>query len=148
LQRRLTRYEAKPPEPLEVSPETPTAELRILNRARDRLLADLCCAPRLNDLAAYAGTNRTTLGQIFRAHLGMSVFDYLREQRLAEGRRLLTDSRLTLTAIAGAVGYRYTRDFAWAFKCRFGVSPTAFRERGRSGAGSPTAPRPQSRGQG
>ena len=138
LETRLALYEPPPsgppstprPPPLKVPPETPTAVLRMLTRARDRLLTDLRCTPRLRDIAAYAGTNRTTLGQIFRIHFGMSVFDYLREERLAEGRRLLTESSLSLTEIADTVGYRYGRDFAWAFKRRFGVAPTAFRERG------------------
>jgi DNA-binding response OmpR family regulator len=134
LRERLAQYE--PPSslrdralpPIRLPPETPPGILRILIRARDRLLSDLCNPPNLDTLAAFACTNRTTLGQLFKRYLRMTVFDYLREQRLNEGRRLLQTTGLSVTAIAEQVGYRYGRDFAGAFKDRFGVSPVAYRE--------------------
>lgn len=117
---------------LALPPETPPGALRILMRARDLLLADLCDPPSLEDLATYASTNRTTLGQLFKRYLGMTAFDYLREQRLNEGRRLLKTTGLAVTVIAERVGYHYARDFAVAFKERFGVCPRDCR--GRPGA--------------
>ncbi|WP_295389448.1 DNA-binding response regulator [uncultured Thiodictyon sp.] len=137
LRERLAQYE--PPgavpvrddalPPLELPPETPPGVLRILIRARDRLLADLCAPPNLETLAAHACTNRTTLGQLFKRYLGMTVFDHLREQRLNEGRRLLQTTGLAVATIAERVGYSYGRDFAGAFKDRFGLSPAAYRAR-------------------
>ncbi len=114
--------------PLNLPAQTPPTVLRILLRARDRLLADLCDPPSLDALAAHACTNRTTLGRLFRQHLGMSVFDYLREQRLQQGRRLLATTGAPVVDIAEQIGYRYARDFSAAFKQRFGVTPAAYRD--------------------
>jgi len=137
LRERLAQYEpvtaalpgAGPGAPLGLPPQTPLGVLRILIRARDRLLADLCAPPSLEALAAHACTNRTTLGQLFKRYLGMTVFDYLREQRLNEGLRLLQTTGLPVADIAGRVGYSHGRDFADAFKDRFGLSPAAYRAR-------------------
>jgi AraC-like DNA-binding protein len=122
-----TRLPVSPPPPAPMPPGASPAALRILTRARDYLLKDLRDPPNLAALAAYACTNRTTLGQLFKQHLGMTVFDYLREQRLNEGRRLLAETELAVKVIAEAVGYNYGRDFSNAFKDRFGVTPANYR---------------------
>jgi len=133
LKERLAKYERLPddqamaPTPPPAPPGTPPAALRILTRARDLLLKDLRDPPSLVDLAAHACTNRTTLGQLFKQYLGMTVFDYLREQRLNEGRRLLVETDLAIKVIAETVGYTHSRDFANAFKDRFGLTPAAYR---------------------
>jgi CheY-like chemotaxis protein/AraC-like DNA-binding protein len=113
--------------PLDLPAQTPPAILRILLRARDRLLADLAAPPSLEDLAAHACTNRTTLTRLFKQYLGMTAFDYLREQRLQQGRRLLASSGLPIADCAERVGYQHTRDFSAAFKQRFGLTPAAYR---------------------
>ena len=58
-------------------------------------------------------------------HLGMSVFGYLREQRLQQARSLLAQGRQNIEAVAGTVGYQNGRDLARAFRQRFGVAPSA-----------------------
>ncbi len=143
LKERLSKYErplddqalAAALVPSPAPPGTPPAALRILTRARDLLLKDLRDPPNLADLAAHACTNRTTLGQLFKQYLGMTVFDYLREQRLNEGRRLLVETDLAIKVIAETVGYTHSRDFANAFKDRFGLTPAAYR-------GAPPNPAP------
>ncbi len=116
--------------PSDLPADLPVEVERVLARARDRLLADLRTAPSLDALARHAGTNRTTLGALFRCHLGLSVFGYLREQRLQMARLLLSQTRLQVQEIADLVGYGHGRDLSNAFKLRFGHSPRVFRDRG------------------
>ena len=102
----------------------PDRSLVILLRARDRLLADLANPPDLNALARDCGTNRTTLQHLFQAKLGMSVFGYLREQRLQRARRLLAAGGHGIDEVATRVGYRHGHNLTRAFKQRFGLTPS------------------------
>jgi len=120
LARRVARLPERGPAP-EPGPTDPTAALpdrplAILLRARDHLLANMADPPDLAALARHCATNRTSLERLFKTHLGMSVFGYLREQRLQRARRLLEQGRYS-------VGYRSGRNLARAFKQRFGIAP-------------------------
>lgn len=121
------------PGPAAVSPGEPSVaeatlapdrSLVILLRARDRFVADLANPPDLNALARDCGTNRTTLQHLFQAKLGMSVFGYLREQRLQRALRLLAAGGYGIDEVATRVGYRHGHNFTRAFKQRFGLTPS------------------------
>ncbi len=145
LTRRLACYEPRAPHtpprlPSDLPADLPAEVERVLTRTRDRLLCDLRTVPTLDALARHAGTNRTTLGALFRRHLGLSVFGYLREQRLQMARLLLSQTRLQVQEIAELVGYGYGRDLSNAFNLRFGLSPRVFRDQGAAaGVTGPSA---------
>lgn len=109
--------------------DAPDKPLATVIKARDVLLANLAEPPDLTTLARHCGTNRTSLQLLFRLHIGMTVFGYLREQRLLRARALLEQGGYTLDAAAEAVGYRNGRDLARAFKQRFGVAPGSLSRR-------------------
>jgi DNA-binding response OmpR family regulator len=119
--RMVQRQEGRPPTDAPVA--APVRPLTTLLQARNLLLADLRDPPDLDTLAHHCATNRTTLQRLFRAHFGLSVFSYLREQRLQHGRRLLEQGGQRVDTVAEAVGYSNARDFARAFKQRFGITP-------------------------
>ena len=121
----LADHPAAPDAPVSSRPMPQNRSLEILIQARDYLLADLAHPPDLATLARYCGTNRTSLQRLFQTHLGMSVFGYLREQRLQRARSLLAQGRQNIEAVAGTVGYQNGRDLARAFRQRFGVAPSA-----------------------
>lgn len=100
--------------------------LDLLQRARDHLEAHLTSPPDLPHLARHIGTNRTTLQQLFQTHLGLSIFAYLREQRLQRARHLIDDGADRVDLIASQVGYANGRDLSRAFKQRFGLTPSAY----------------------
>lgn len=58
----------------------------------------------------------------------MTVFEYLREERMREASRLLGNTRLPVSEIACRVGFSSSANFATAFRERFGMTPTAFRQ--------------------
>ena len=104
----------------ESSPDLPP----LLVQARDLLLADPLNPPDPATLAGLCHTNRTYLQGLFKAHLGLSIVAYLREQRLQRARQLLEEGEVGIELIAHQVGYRNGRDLSRAFKLRFGVSPS------------------------
>ncbi|UHD18647.1 response regulator transcription factor [Thiocapsa bogorovii] len=103
--------------------------LRLVYRAIDILRDEMADPPSLTALAHRVGTNQARLGREFQTHLGMSTFEYLREQRLVRAQELLATTDLQVQQIADAVGFNRAGDFATAFKLRFGVTPREYRRR-------------------
>lgn len=99
----------------------------LFQSARMYLLKSLAETPDLHELAAAVSTNSKRLNEAFRNCVGMTVFGYLREERMQHACRLLVETRLTVHSIGAEVGYTSGANFATAFKERFGVSPKEFR---------------------
>lgn len=95
--------------------------------ARTHLLQELYLTPSLAELAKAVGTNGKRLTEAFRRCAGTTVFDFLREERLKEGRRLLADTPLEIQSIAVQLGYNSPANFATAFRERFGLTPSDYR---------------------
>ncbi|WP_246183879.1 response regulator transcription factor [Pandoraea anhela] len=119
----------------------------VLFRATRALLLDqLNTTPELAGLASAVGTNTRRLNLAFRRCVGVTVFDFLREERMKEARRLLSETSLDVQDIAGAVGFASAANFATAFRERFGMPPSGFREQGaqtsliHDSPGSPNGP--------
>lgn len=92
-----------------------------------QLLRDLSVTPSLASLAAAVGTNTKRLNEAFRDCAGVTVFEYLREERMREAGVLLRDTALEVQSIAQALGFSSGPNFATAFKERFGLSPRDYR---------------------
>lgn len=99
----------------------------LFQSARKQLLLDLAVTPDLASLAAAVGTNTKRLNESFRKCAGVTVFEYLREERMREAGVLLRDTALEVQAIAQALGFSSGANFATAFKERFGLSPRDYR---------------------
>jgi transcriptional regulator GlxA family with amidase domain len=78
-------------------------------------------------LAKIAGLSVTHFDRLFVSQVGCGVRAYIRNRRLDEGCRLLTQTTLSVKQIAARVGYSapgaFSRDFRW----RHGTTPTCFR---------------------
>ena len=92
-------------------------------RARDLLVSNLENPPGLGQLAREAGMSHPKLNRCFREIYGMTVFQYLRTERLNRARQML-DHGLNVTETAYAVGYESISHFSQAFKKQFGASPS------------------------
>jgi AraC-like DNA-binding protein len=99
---------------------------RIL-KARDLLIQRLQFPPALTRLAGQVGMSHARLTRGFKKIFGCTVFEYLRQERLAYGRLLLAENKLTITQVAFEAGFCSSSHFASAFHKQFGVSPSAFR---------------------
>lgn len=100
----------------------------LFQTARLRLLQHLDSTPDLNELAEAVGTNARRLNKAFRNCVGVTVFDYLREERMKEARILLSETTNEVQEIGLAVGFSSGANFATAFRERFGLTPTVFRQ--------------------
>ena len=131
--RLLIHLRVTPPEPPAedgTSPAAAGASLDgVLFRAARKLLRErLDHTPELMPLAQALGTNARRLNQAFRRCAGTTVFEFLREERMREARRLLCETGLDIQAISQAVGYGNRGNFSTAFRERFGMPPTALRQ--------------------
>jgi DNA-binding response OmpR family regulator len=104
-----------------------TLDAILVRAARKILLAHLDDTPELAALAQAVGTNSRRLNLAFKRCIGMTVFDFLREERMKEALRLLSQSSLDVQTIAKALGYGSGANFSTAFRERFGHSPRHLR---------------------
>jgi DNA-binding response OmpR family regulator len=105
-----------------------TLDTVLFRATRKLLLSRLDETPDLNGLARAVGTNARRLNLAFKRCVGVTVFDFLREERMKEAQRLLCETTLDMQAIARALGYGGGNNFATAFRERFGLSPSSLRQ--------------------
>lgn len=109
-------------------PETFLSPEEVILRAAMRLIsADLAVLPSLAEIAHKVGTHDKKLSAIFRQHLGMTVFAWIREEKLRRSRELLASSLMSVQDVAEQVGFHSAANFATAFRVRMGVTPSRYR---------------------
>ncbi|GAB6260488.1 helix-turn-helix domain-containing protein [Photobacterium sp. R1] len=132
----------------ETSPQLMTPPNAILNKTEPmhqtdkRFLLIEKCVSYLNEtlseeikldaLCRKLGTNRNKLNQVFKEYLGMTVFEWLRKQRMRKAAELLETSSLNIVQISEQVGYMDSNNFSTAFKRIYQTCPTQFRQNYRS----------------
>jgi DNA-binding response OmpR family regulator len=100
----------------------------VLVAAAKRLITDdLANLPNLAEIARSVGTYREKLSQIFREQTGMTVFAFIREERIRRGEQLLRETDMDVQDIALLIGFNNAGNFATAFRERMGITPSAFR---------------------
>jgi len=107
-----------------VAPQEPLPLRQALALIEKEDLAEL----RIATIAEATGISRTHLHQLFVRHLGISPKSYLQERRLKKAAEAVSSSDTAMTDIAFALGFASSQHFASAFKKRFGLTPTRFRE--------------------
>lgn len=82
----------------------------------------------LTDIAQTLGTSPRTLQQQFRLRLNTTPQDHYLQLRLAEARRLVTDTEMPLMDVALATGFTSQSSFARAFRTAHGLSARDLRQ--------------------
>jgi len=124
LTRRTNVVEALP-----VESATPVDADQIVLQAAMRFIAqNLDVLPSLTDIALKVGTHEKRLSGIFRTRLGTTVFGYVREARLLRGQELLLSGSMNMQDIADHIGFKSAANFATAFRERFAMTPSQFRQ--------------------
>jgi len=80
----------------------------------------------LSELAQLAAMSSSSLRSKFRQAYGHSVFDYLRDCRLALARRYLQQG-YSVQQSAWMSGYQHATNFSTAFRRRYGIAPSDVR---------------------
>ena len=83
----------------------------------------------VKNAAKAAGVSEVYFRRIFGEYFGVSPLTYIREKRMAQAKRKMSDRSLTLESIACDCGYSSIYSFSAAFKKKEGVSPSKYREK-------------------
>ncbi|THU39598.1 helix-turn-helix transcriptional regulator [Niastella caeni] len=79
-------------------------------------------------LALAVGINRNKLHYGFKQVYGTTIHALQIALRMKKAQTLLATTQQPLKTIATTVGYSNSSDFGYAFKKRFGLTPTAYRK--------------------
>ncbi|MEM6461244.1 MAG: AraC family transcriptional regulator [Pseudomonadota bacterium] len=82
---------------------------------------------RVAALAEEAGLSRAHFSRAFAHRFGMPPRDYIRSRRIARARAMLTDTVLSVSAIAMGCGFATPSHLTTAFRLELGLTPTAYR---------------------
>lgn len=116
--------------------ESPKHTARSILKAQLFLAENFVAPPPLEKLAASVGLSRSALCSGFRQLLDQSVYEYVRDLRMQQALRLLSDSDEPIIQIAYAVGYSRPSSFSVAVHRHFGATPSELRRK----AGRPPTP--------
>ncbi len=100
---------------------------RIIKAAKDFVATNYPLPISVEDIADAASVSRTTLFRIFKSGLNTTPMDYLTAYRLAQAKTLLTETDLSVTAIARSTGYEDNLYFSRVFRKNTGTTPTEYR---------------------
>lgn len=93
----------------------------------ERRYADADPPIGLREVADAVGLTTGHLATVVGRRTGRSVGQWITERRMREARRLLSDTDLTVAAVARRVGYRDPGYFVRRFRTEHGVPPLAWR---------------------
>lgn len=87
----------------------------------------------VEDIARAAGLSRYHFSRLFKTSVGVAPGEFVKELRLERAAHLLTDSRLSINAVALQCGFRDQNYFCRAFRKAIGLSPGQYRRSGLFG---------------
>ena len=92
---------------------------------------------KAGDVAAATGQGRRGLEHAFQRRLGRSIHDVIQRVQFRRVEHLLRNSDLKLAVVARRCGFRHAEYMTVAFTKRYGLSPSAWRQRYRPAAAAP-----------
>ncbi|MGQ7263544.1 GlxA family transcriptional regulator [Vreelandella sp. V005] len=98
-----------------------------INRLLDYLREHLMISHTIDELAARTAMSRRTFTRHFHKATGMTVVEWLVNERLRRGRELLETTSLSVEAIAAKSGFHTATSFRQHFRQRHQVSPRNWR---------------------
>ncbi|MFW7342170.1 DNA-binding response regulator [Pollutimonas sp. H1-120] len=98
-----------------------TAASRIIRERQDSPL-------NASELAAMLSVSERRLNAAFEACSGMSLFEFVRHERMRKAALLLSQTTMDISYIAAEVGYSRATNFSTEFRKFWGKAPSAFRK--------------------
>lgn len=84
----------------------------------------------LEEIAGVAHMSRHHFARSFKAETGLSPHQYVIRRRVERAKTLLTDTRLSISEVAAAVGFSHQSHLASHLGRVLGISPSALRQQG------------------
>ncbi len=125
---RIASLFAQETTPAQTPAETPHRDTALTARANRLMAASLDDPLSLVDIADALDTSPRTLQQQFRLRFNTTPQDHYLQLRLAEARRLVTDTDMPLMEVASATGFASQSSFARAFRTAHGLSARDLRQ--------------------
>ena len=85
-----------------------------------------------DDIAKYVFLNPDYLSRTFKKSTGLSLTEYLTEQRIEKSKQLLSTSNIQISSIADEVGYNNMNYFSKIFKKLTGNTPVEYRKKSQN----------------
>jgi AraC-like DNA-binding protein len=105
----------------------PDSDQRLVRAAKQYLTHSLTQPPPPRALAEALGVSKKRLVTAFRLCIGVSMFEFVRQERMRKAQRMLAQTSLSVMTIAEEAGFSSAANFSKAFRDYAGMSPTAFR---------------------
>lgn len=102
-----------------------------IGRALSLIHGEIASPWTVDSLAQAIGMSRSRFAERFRELVGTGPMNYVADWRLQRALRLLSETDLTIKAIAAQIGYQSAGAFARAFKEKFESSPAEYRQKNR-----------------
>jgi AraC-like DNA-binding protein len=90
-------------------------------------------SPTLNQLASEVNMNRRKVEEIFEQRYGQSIYRYFLDIKMKRILRYVRENKMSLKEVSEKFEYSDQSALTVAFKRKFGISPSSFRERVKYG---------------
>lgn len=107
----------------EERPRPQLASRRRSERVRDYVLENLDKSLTIEEISAAVGASVSSVQRHFKEHFQMTVFEFIRRERLAQACAALEREGITIAQAAYSAGYADPSNFTVAFKKAYGVPP-------------------------
>lgn len=100
----------------------------IIHRVHEYLVTHLADRITIEALSRQFLMNPTTLKRVFKEVYGMSIAAHIKQHRMEQAAKLLTETTDSIYKIALSVGYESQSRFSGAFQETYGVLPSVYRK--------------------
>ncbi len=101
----------------------------IVNRLVSYVKANISSSLTLIQISDFIGISKSYVNRIANEELGMSIFKYIKRERIYLSKKLLIESDMPISLIAETIGMPSANYFSRLFKKEEGISPTEFRNK-------------------
>lgn len=84
------------------------------------------------DVASHVFLTADYLDRRFKAETGETIFSYIQQKKVSVAKQMLLKTDMNISEISEKLGYNSLSNFSFTFKQATGMSPKAFREKGKS----------------
>ena len=103
-------------------------DIAALKKAHQILEKNYADPPSIKELSLKVGVNRNKLYYGFRLIFDQTVTESIQDLRLTQAKKLLIETRMSISDVASSVGFKHQCNFSTAVKKRFGMTPLSIRE--------------------